>query len=62
MNMNFHRIICLLVLIVSATSIAKAQEIRVDIIAEPESLRVGDLLKLNLYNLILRALNRDFRR
>jgi len=47
MNMNFHRIICLLVLIVSATSNAKAQEIRVDIIAEPESLRVGDLLKLN---------------
>ena len=47
MNMNSHRIICLLVLIVSATSFAKAQEVRVDIFAEPESLRVGDLLNLS---------------
>lgn len=46
MNMNAHRIICLLVLFVFATSFANAQEVRVDIFAEPDSLRVGDVLKL----------------
>ena len=47
MNMKVHRIFCLLILIASTTPIANAQGVRVEMFAEPESLRVGDVLKLN---------------
>jgi len=47
MTSKFHFVFGISVLFFSVIQISNAQEVRVDLFAEPESLRIGDVLKLN---------------
>ena len=47
MKSKFHFVLGISVLFFSVLQITNAQEVRVDLFAEPDSLRVGDVLNLN---------------